>query len=190
MPQQPSRDREEVYSPTARRFHWLTVALIAVQVPLGLAMYYRGNQLNIWDGTTNFMYSLHKLLGFTLLLVIVARAFYRLIHGAPEDAKNLETWQKIGSHVVHFFLYLLLFAVPILGWVGVQRFGAVDIFGLFSLPTFLPQNPAKADRAFFLHKLGAFVLLALIAVHIAAALYHHYIRHDGVLRRMWPGREA
>lgn len=176
-----------VYSATARFLHWLTVAFVAVLAPLGLAMHYRGAELKIWDATTNAMYSTHKLLGFTLLILIVVRALYRSVHGAPPDEKSLESWQKMMSHVVHTALYALLLIVPLLGWVGVQRFPALDVFGLFSLPAFLQPNEAAAARAFMLHKYAAFLLLALIGLHVAAALYHHIVRKDGVLRRMLPG---
>jgi len=185
---QTARPHELTYTRTARVFHWVTAALIAVLAPLGIAMYYRGNTLNIWDGTTNAMYSMHKLLGFTLLLIVVARIIYRFKHGRPEDEKDLENWQKIASYLVHSALYVMLFVVPLLGWIGVQRYPALDVFGLFNLPKFLKPNEAAASRAFMLHAWGAFLLIALIAGHIGAALYHHYVRKDGVLKRMWPGR--
>lgn len=182
------KPHELTYTRAARVFHWVTVAFVAVLAPLGLAMHYRGTQLNIWDGTTNAMYSLHKLLGFTLLLIVVARVVYRFKHGRPDDEKNLETWQQMASYVVHSALYVMLLVVPILGWVGVQRFPALDVFGLFNLPRFLKPNEAAAARAFWLHSWAAYLLLALIALHISAALFHHFVRQDGVLKRMWPGR--
>src|SRR3954447_17706720 len=82
------------YSRTARRFHWATVAFVAIQVPVGLTMVYRGKALNLWDGTTNALYDSHKLLGFTLFFVVVARLAYRLGRGAPEEELTLEPWQR------------------------------------------------------------------------------------------------
>src|SRR5689334_5619568 len=89
------------YSPTARRLHWWTVAFLLVQIPLGFAMAYRGNDLNIWDGLTNTLYSSHKLIGLLLLLLIVVRLGYRLSHGAPADEPTLNIFEKIASHVTH-----------------------------------------------------------------------------------------
>ena len=178
-----------VYSARARRFHWLTVAILAVQFPVGFAMVYRGNSLNIWDGITNNLYGLHRLLGFILLFaVILPRLAYRLVHGAPADEPGLAWWQRIAAHATHWALYALLIAVPLGGWIGVQLYGALDVFGLFDLPGFLAVNQPAAERVFALHKLGALAILALLAAHIGAALFHHFIRRDGVLARMLPKR--
>ena len=107
---QPAHKSAGPYSVAARRFHWWTVALLAVQIPFGLAMVYRGKGLNVWDATTNWLYSSHKLLGLIILLVVVARLSYRLTRGAPADEPTLEPWQKGVSHATHWLLYLLLIA--------------------------------------------------------------------------------
>jgi len=96
------------YSVAARRFHWWTVAFLAVQVPVGLVMVYRGKGLNVWDATTNVLYSGHKLLGLIILCAVIARLIYRLTQGAPADEPTLEPWQKGVSHATHWTLYLLL----------------------------------------------------------------------------------
>ncbi len=176
----------QVYNATARRLHWWTVALVAIMLPLGFAMTYRGNDLNIWDGTTNAMYSLHKLIGFTVLWLMLARLVYRLRNGAPADEPTLEWWQKAASHLTHWGLYALLIVMPVGGWIGVSLFGARDIFGLVSLPAITPVDQKASGTFFFLHKLGAFALTALIAAHIGAAMFHHFVRKDGVLTRMLP----
>lgn len=187
-----SASTEETYSPTARRFHWWTVAFLLVQIPLGLYMAYRGNVQGIFDATTNFLYSWHKLLGMVILVLVLARLVYRLVHGAPRDEPTLEWWQKAGSHASHWALYLLLIIVPIGGWVGVSMYGARDVFGLFSLPAIAAQNQDMSTTVFYYHFLGALAIVAVAGVHIAAALYHYFIRKDGVLRRMLPsaGRQA
>jgi cytochrome b561 len=91
----------ETYTCTARHFHWWTVAVVAVLVPIGLTMNYRGNVLGIFDGLTNTLYSTHKLLGFTLLLIVIARLAYRLLVGAPADEPTHETRQKVGKSQKH-----------------------------------------------------------------------------------------
>jgi cytochrome b561 len=190
-----------VYSATARRFHWLTVAVIAVMLPLGEIMTERGADkivvvngrattvAGVWDATTNALYSSHKLIGFTFLFVILARLYYRLRNGAPPDEPSLEPWQKYGSHLTHWALYALLVAVPLGGWIGVQLFPALGIFGLFNLPAFLKPNEALAGTVFKLHSIGAKLILLLVAAHVGAAMYHHFVRKDGVLRRMLPTKE-
>ena len=126
--------QDATYSTAARRFHWWTVAFLAVQIPVGLYMAYRGNTLNVWDGLTNALYSSHKLLGITILVLVLARLIYRLSHGAPPDEPTLTWWQKGAAHFNHWGLYLMLLVVPILGYVGISLYPALDIFGLFSLP--------------------------------------------------------
>jgi cytochrome b561 len=179
--------RPAVYSPAARRFHWITVAAVFVMIPLGLGMTYRGNSLDLWDGLTNGLYSAHKLLGFLVLWLTAGRLAYRLLHGAPLDEPTLEWWQKAASHLVHWALYGLLLVVPLLGWIGVSLYPALTIFDLFNLPALAAPNEEAAKRVLALHGWLAILLALAVAGHIVAALSHHFIRKDGVLRRMLPG---
>lgn len=176
------------YTPMAQALHWATVALVFTLIPLGLYMTYRGNTLNVWDGLTNGLYSTHKLLGFTLFWLIVARLVYRLKNGAPPDEPTLEPWQRIVSHVTHWTLYALLLLVPLMGWIGISLYPARDIFGLFQLPALWTPNQPASTTVFFIHNVLGKIMAALIALHIAAALFHHLVRKDGVLRRMLPER--
>jgi len=180
------RETHQTFTSTARRFHWWTVAFVAVLVPVGIYMNYRGNVLGIFDEVTNTLYSAHKLVGFTLLWIIVARLGYRLVRGAPPDEPTLEPWQKVVSKLNHWGMYILLLTVPLLGWFGVQLYPALDVFGLFSLPALVSPDQATAERVFAIHKTLALVLVGLIAVHVGAALYHYFVRKDGVLQRMIP----
>lgn len=177
----------EIYSPAARRFHWWTVALIALQVPIGVYMAYRGNVLNIWDGLTNTLYSSHKTIGLIILLLVVLRLGYRVAHGAPADEPTIEPWQKLVSHLTHWAIYGLLLLVPVLGWLGVSYYPALDLFGLVKLPGLVAPNQATASTVFYWHASAAFALIALIGMHIGAALYHYLVRRDNVLARMMPG---
>jgi cytochrome b561 len=188
----PATTRKEAAAPQAynagsRHFHWVTAGFVAVMVPVGVIMSERGER-NIWDGTTNALYSSHKLAGFTLLFILVARLAWRLIKGAPPDEPTLEPWQRTLSHIVHGGLYVVLFSMAITGWLGVSLFPALDIFGLFSLPALTSPDEAAAKRVLGLHSLLGYALLGLIAMHVGAALFHHFIRKDGVLRRMLPKR--
>jgi cytochrome b561 len=179
--------RGAVYSPAARMLHWITVAAVFVMIPLGLAMTYRGNTLDIWDGVTDALYSTHKLLGFLVLWLSVGRLLYRLVHGAPPDEPTLEWWHKVGSHLLHWGLYGLLLIVPLFGWIGISLFPALTIFNLFDLPALTSPNEEAAKRVLFVHGWLAILLALLVCGHIGAALFHYFIRKDGVLRRMLPG---
>ncbi|AOG05739.1 cytochrome b [Bosea sp. RAC05] len=176
-----------VYSAAARHMHWVTAAVVLAMIPAGLAMTYRGNTLNIWDGLTNAMYSSHKLLGFLVLWLVAGRLAYRLLKGAPPDEPTLLWWQKAGSHLVHWLLYGLLLVVPLLGWVGVSLYPSLTVFGLFNLPALAAPNEDLAKVVLDIHGTLAIVMGLLVCAHVGAALYHHLIRKDGVLRRMLPG---
>lgn len=182
----PPQGQEPVYSAAARSFHWLTVAAVLVMIPLGLYMVRRGH-LTDFDTTTGQLYDLHKLLGFLTLILVVSRLSYRFGKGAPPDEPTLEWWQRVAAHLTHWSLYGLLLAMPLLGWLGVSLYGARGIFGLVSLPPLASQNQDMAAKVFFVHFLVAMVLVLMIGAHIGAAMFHHFIRKDGVLRRMLPG---
>lgn len=173
----------EVYSARARMYHWITVALIAIQIPVGFYMVWRGSTLNIWDGLTNTLYDTHKLVGVLIFFLVLARLVYRLRNGAPADEPTLEPWQKTVSHLTHWMLYALLLLLPIGGYLGVAYYGAAAPFGL-QLPVFVAKNEATANAIFFIHKLGGLLITLLIVMHVGAALYHHLVRKDNVLRRM------
>lgn len=175
-----------VYRKPARVLHWLTVALVAVQVPVGVYMAYRGNVQNVWDALTGALYNGHKTIGLTILFVALARLAYRLARGAPADEPTLAPWQSVVSHVVHWSLYGLLIAVPIAGYVGISLFPALDLFGLFKLPGLVAPDKDAAASAFAVHALLALALVLLIGMHVGAALFHYFIRRDNVLARMVP----
>jgi cytochrome b561 len=181
-----SGTREATYSSAARRFHWWTVALLAIQVPLGFYMVYRGAATS-FDALTGTLYSAHKTLGLAILVLVVVRLLYRLIHGAPADEPTIEWWQKAASHATHWSLYLLLVLVPIVGWLGISLYGARDVFGLVTIPALAAPNSQAADLVLKLHGLLANLILVLVGMHVGAAVVLHYlIRRDGVLARMLP----
>lgn len=175
-----------VYARAARMFHWITAGFVFLMIPIGLYMVDRGKATN-FDALTNTLYSNHKMFGFILLWIIVARLGYRLLKGAPPDEPTLKPWEKTVSHTVHWAIYGLLLLVPLLGWIGVSLYPALGIpFGL-SLPALVSPNDKAAGAVFLLHKLGAIALGLLALMHIAASLKHHFVSKDNVLRRMMPG---
>lgn len=176
----------EIYSGAARFFHWLIVALILVQAPVGLYMSYRGNTLDIWDATTGALYNSHKLVGVTILLLVLLRLAYRLVHGAPAHEPTIEPWQAVVSRLNHWGMYVLLICVPIAGYIGISLFPALDIGKVFSLPAVVAPNKEAAATVFVVHGWLARLLVLLVVVHVAAALFHYFIRKDNVLGRMLP----
>jgi cytochrome b561 len=180
-----SGEVHETYSTGARHFHWWTVALIAIQLPLGIFMVNYGARTN-FASPTGQMYDTHKLIGMLILLFVIARLAYRFVNGAPGDEPTLEPWQRIVSHVTHWAIYALLLIVPLLGWLATSAYGPFRPFGI-PLPGLLAENQDLATRLYGIHKGAAILLVLLVGAHVGAALFHYVIRKDGVLNRMWPG---
>lgn len=175
----------------AKAFHWVTALVVVAMLALGFAMTYRGNALGIWDDLTNNLFSTHKLLGFLLLWFIVLRLARRFIGRVPRPEPSLPGWQQGVATVNHVAMYALLIAMPLLGWTAASLFPALELFGTFSLPA-LTAPDTSPDKAMYetvagWHGIGALILLALVALHVSASLYHLVVRRDGVFQRMWPG---
>jgi cytochrome b561 len=173
---------EATYSVAARRFHWWVFALLAVQIPVGLFMVRYGAATNFAEPTGK-LYDGHKVLGLVILLLVIARLVYRLVNGAPPDEPTLQPWERIVSHATHWAIYALLIVVPLLGWLAISYYGPFAPFGI-KLPSLAAQDDARATQMFFVHMAAAYVLIVLLAMHVAAALQHYLIKKDGVLRRM------
>lgn len=182
-----ARADEEHYSGIARLFHWVSAVVVLGLIVSGLLMVWRGKDLNIWDNLTNTLYSSHKTFGLLFLILIIARLGYRLMHGAPRDEPTLEPFQRVVSHLTHWGIYGLLLALPVLGWVGISMFPALNILGGLNAPAITGPDRAMSQQVFWIHGTAAYLLIVLVAMHVGAALYHHFIRGDGVLRRMMPG---
>ena len=133
--------------------------------------------------------NLHFSIGVLILFLAVGRLGWRLTHPEPPPLDGIPPWQVQSARVVHWLLYLLLFVVPILGWLAASWRGfPVIMFGLFELPKLLATRAPGLGWTGDVHGLLAnYLMLALVGLHVAAALYHYFIRRDGVLQRMLPG---
>lgn len=122
-----------------------------------------------------------------VLALAVLRVIVRLRHGAPPPAAHLTRLERIVSVSAHHLLYVLIFLVPLLGWTATAVYGApITVFGLFTIPPFLPTNEDAAGIIFGLHKIAAIILALIVILHIAGAL-KHALQRDGVFSRMLPG---
>lgn len=139
------------------------------------------------------LYNWHKWAGVTLLALSVFRLVWRLTHRPPPLPRAIETamprWQRLAHHATHHGLYLLFFAVPLLGWAYSSAAGfPVVLFGVLPLPDFVPVSEELAGLIKPLHKWSAFAMMALVLLHVAGALKHQLIDRDGLLARMGLGR--
>lgn len=178
------------YSGTARFFHWLTALMIFVMVPTGIIMVYRGKVLNVWDALTNNLYNGHKALGLVVLAVIALRVLYRLSKGAPAHSPDLNPFLRAMANASHLALYGLLIALPVTGWLGVSMFGALDVYPGYRLPALVAADVAMSKQVFWLHGVLAGMLVIVLCLHIAAAIFHSVILRDGTMSRMWGRRQT
>ena len=175
------------YTRTAIALHWvLGIALIGL---FGFGLYMTG--LPFSPQRLKF-YNWHKWVGVTILALSVLRLLWRLTHRPPALPAAVENamprWQKLAHHGTHHLLYLLFFAVPLIGWAYSSAAGFPIVFlGLWQLPDFVPVSKELAEAIKPWHQYTAFAMAGLVVLHVAAALKHQIIDRDGLLKRMLPG---
>jgi cytochrome b561 len=177
------------YSSLQKTLHWTIALIVAVMIPLGFYMLWRYGATD-FDAVTVQLFDAHKLLGFILLSLVVVRASVRLLRGVPPLPATISPFQRIAANVTHRSIYLLLFIVPLLGWVGASAYDLRSLPGGLALPEILPVDKDLGGRIMWWHGWAAIVLGLLVALHIGAALLHLVVLRDGVFQRMWPsGRD-
>lgn len=169
------------YGTTAKVFHWLIVALLLVQYPLGWLMPDIHRGMKPGDAMT-----WHISIGITILALIVLRLAWRLTHPvAPES--SLAPWQRVTSEAVHWLLYVLVLATTISGWLFASFRGwSVSYFYLFPVPMLASDNAAAGKAIDGLHQAAEWTLLVFIGLHVLAALAHLFVYRDRVMQRMLP----
>ncbi len=170
----------ERYDGLARSLHWLTVALIAAQFAIAWTMpdIHRGTQptgLIAW----------HLGVGTAILAVALARLGRRLVHGAPAAPATLSPTLQAVSRFTHGALYALLVVLPLLGWANASSRGwPVSLFGILPLPALAHKGSTLGHALGDIHRIAAWVLLGIIALHVLGALYHLLIVRDRTVQRM------
>ena len=172
------------FSPAARAFHWITAALVLTTLPIGITMVNVPNLGPMGDT----LFHLHRSIGVTVLAIVVFRLIYRLRHPAPPLPAEMPAWQQLAAHATHWGLYALLIVQPILGWIATSAYRApVLYFWMFELPPIWKEDRAFSEALFKIHMDFGILILALVCVHVAAALYHHIVLKDRVLTGMVSG---
>ncbi|EZP55523.1 MULTISPECIES: cytochrome b [Sphingomonas] len=177
------RLRGERYSSVAIAFHWTIAALVIANLIIGIGH----------DGipALRALMGAHKAIGITVLALTAARVAWRLTHRPPPLPAGTPGWEKGLAHATHWSLYLLMVAMPLTGWMmvsgppGPGPARPLSWFGLFDVPK-LPVGEGAADLGHNAHGLLGWLMLALVVLHVAAALRHHLLLRDSVLARMAP----
>lgn len=177
--------RDNRYTGTAIALHWLIALGIAVAFGMGLTM----TDIPGITPTKLRLFNWHKWLGVTLLALATARLLWRLFHPAPPLPPSLPAWQRLAAEATHRALYVLMFAIPLSGYFYSLAAGIPVVYlGLVPLPVLIGPNPALKPILKDLHYWLNMGMAALVIAHAAAALQHHFLARDDVLKRMLPAR--
>ena len=168
----------------ARAFHWGLGIAITGMIAFGWWMNHFSARPDRF-----FYRSIHADIGYVVLLLSVLRLVWRSINPTPALPSDTTRWQRIAARVSHGALYAVTILVAMLGWAhsGARTPNYSDWFGLFHVPQITSPDKAAANAYEDRHILFAYVLLALIVLHLAAALWHHFVKRDRVTARMVDG---
>jgi cytochrome b561 len=174
------------YGSLARFFHWAVALLVVATVPLAWAM------LNLRSGPTqDLLFTIHQSIGLTIFALVVLRLAWRSANPPPPLPASVSPVQARLARLNHWLLYLVLVLMPVTGYLSVTAGGyPLSFFGLFDVPRLVAKGKSLAHLTEATHLALQYVIYALVVLHVAAALHHRWVKHDGVLRRMWPGRAA
>ncbi len=170
------------YTATAIGLHWLMLLLLVTLFSVGL--YMSDLPLSPWKLK---IYSWHKWAGVTAFLLVLARMAWRFTHQPPTLPASMPRWQVLAAHVGHALLYLLMFAIPLSGWLMSSAKGFQTVyFGVLPIPDLLAKNKELGDLLREVHETLNWILMLVVAGHAGAALIHHFVDRDDVLTRMLP----
>jgi cytochrome b561 len=171
------------YSPAQKAMHWLIALLIAVTVPIGIAI---ANLLEPGP-ITDTLYEVHKSIGVTVFSLALLRIVLRWRRGAPPLVPGLPAWQRAAAYSSHYALYILIVLVPLTGWAATSVCCA-PVNWFWTIPVTLPLSGGMeaAEPIFQVHRALALTLTGIVLIHASAALHHHFVRRDGTLVRMLP----
>ncbi len=177
------KTQEASFGLPARVLHWLMAAGILAMLFIGVGMVASVSERHTW------LLAIHKPLGAVLLLLVCLRLIVRLIKGTPPLPTDIPTWQKRAALASHWLLYLLMFAMPLIGWAMVSASGTpITLIGTWIVPAIAPENADVFAVLRAAHRYLAYLLFATVLLHLAAGLFHGLIRRDGVLKSMLSNR--
>lgn len=176
------RNSMHKYGSISQSLHWLMALLIILMLALGLYM------VNLPLSALKLkLYGWHKQIGVLILMLACVRLLWRWVNLIPPYPDHMPLWQKFAAHSVHVALYIFMFAMPITGWMLSSASGLpISFFGLFTLPDLIAPNEDLRPILVLTHRWLGYALIGALLAHIGAALQHHFIDKDDILRRMLP----
>ncbi len=173
------------YTSVAIGLHWLIGLMILISLGVGLYMV----DLKL-SPTKLQLYSWHKWAGVTIFMLVLIRCIWRITHPAPPLPDDMPRWQRIVAESTHYVLYALMIAIPLTGWLMSSAKGFQTVyFGVLPIPDLLDKNKELGETLNIAHTYLNYTMIGILLAHIGAALKHHFIEKDDILRRMLPSRQ-
>lgn len=172
------------FAPLARLLHWLMALLVIAMLFIGAGMVASVSERHEW------LIHLHKPLGVAILLLVIVRLFVRFSTCQPPLPADLPGWQVLAAKASHGVLYALMLILPVLGWAMISAAGDPVTLGIgVQLPAIVPANATLFAFLRKAHGYLAYLLFLTVLLHLAAALFHGWVRRDGVLQSMLSGKD-
>lgn len=169
------------FTPVQRGLHWLMAAMVLAMLFIGIGM------VSTLHPKFLTLIAIHRPLGIAILVLAVLRLGVRLRRGAPPLPADLPWWQAAAAKASHVVLYILLIAMPLVGWSMLSAGGyPIVLYGPLRLPPIAPHDATLYAVLRASHTYLAYLFFATILMHVAAALFHALVRRDGVFRSMAP----
>lgn len=170
------------YGSVAKALHWLSFLMIAGLLTVGFIMADMKPSPDMFK-----LYNIHKSMGILLLMVVGVRLLWKAVNVVPVLPQGLHKMEKFLAHAGHALLYVLMIAMPLSGWIMSSAAGfSVSVFGWFTMPDLIAPQPEIKHTMEEVHEFIAWVIIAMVGLHVLAALLHHFYYRNNVLRRMLP----
>lgn len=175
------RNSDHSFGWTSILLHWITALAVLGLIPLGLYM----TTLTYYDPLYHRLPFIHRSVGVLLFIVVTIRLLWRFADPPPRPLPTHAAWERRLAGLIHILMYAVLFAIMMSGYLMSTADGhAVPVFGWFEVPATITSIPGQEDVAGDAHFILAMTLLALVSMHFAGALKHHFIDRDATLRRI------
>lgn len=176
------KNNDQQFGAIAKCLHWLIALFILAMLLIGL--------LSSFEQLGDFRFTLitiHKSLGLTILMLMIVRLLWRYINPPPPYPNSINAFEKRLAHFSHMLLYVAIFAIIVVGW-SMSAFGGhqTHFWGLFNVTLPLPENKSLEAIGGTIHLSLAWLIAALLLLHISAAFFHHFHKKDNILKRMLP----
>lgn len=180
------RNTKDSWGSLAKFFHWAIAILIIAMLLIGLSFSFIDSR-----SVKSSLMVIHKSTGVCLLILVVLRLLWRWVNPVPKLPASTPQWQQKSAHLSHWLFYIALIVMPLAGlFTSASKGYGVNFFWLFSFKVPFPKSDLLHEIFENMHLIFAWIIVALMIIHILGALRHHMINKDHVLKRMMPGAKS